>query len=587
MPRSIRLLIAVILGLAALLARGAGADEPSGPSVKVAVATERVDVGGDTPGTTRVRFDVAKGYHVYGTNTQGYNAVAIRAKDGPADVASVKFPKPGELKVEYEDKPIPVHEGTFDAEVVLNPKQGAVMGDGTVTLQVEYQACTETTCEDVKKVALPVPIKVVGTKTAATTASAGATGTSPTASEGKADSKFWQIFGVFVAGLLVTLTPCVYPVIPVTISYFQQQAKSRAQATVLALAYGGGIIAMYATLGVVMSLLGKDLGSLLGNVYVGWGFTIFFTILAMSMFGYYDLSLPSSWTTALQSGERGGIGGALFLGLTLSLVAAPCVGPAAGVLMGIIAQSRDIVYGTVAFGSFGFGLALPFMILGVFSGGLSAMPRAGEWMEGVKHVFGYVLLAFSIYYAWVTTGSESIAFALAGVWFLSTGAAAQRTENVLTRGLSIALLAAGLYFLCGPYVLKDDGPLVPPQRLFESKIKWEHDAEAALARGKEEKHPVMLDFTATWCNACHELSLTTFRDPAVLELIEQKKLVPVKVDVTRDEKNQALKTDTYKAYAIPFIAFHDSEGKLFATLPKAGSSGIHTEEVLSILKEIR
>jgi thiol:disulfide interchange protein DsbD len=396
----------------------------------------------------------------------------------------------------------------------------------------------------------------------------------------------WQLLAALASGLLVTLTPCVYPLIPVTVSYFDQQGGgSRAKAVPLALAYGAGIIAMYAILGVVMARLGRDLGSLLGNAYVAWGFAAFFVLLALSMFGLYEITLPSSVATRLQSGERSGVAGAFLLGVTLGLVAAPCTGPVTGGLMLVVAQTGDVLFGLLAFGSFGLGLALPFSTLGVFSGALRAMPRAGAWMESVKHVFGYVLTAFAIYFAYVATGSNALTFALAGAWLLAAGAAAASTASVPARALGAALLAAGLYFLCGPYVIAPEGPIKSPERLFESRVEWDHDHDAALAAAKAQGKPVIVDFSARWCNACHELDLTTFRDDAVVR--EMARFVAVKVDVTSDEKNQRLKTETYKAFQIPFIAFYDSAGRKVASLPKEGASGITTEDVLHLLRETR
>jgi thiol:disulfide interchange protein len=190
-----------------------------------------------------------------------------------------------------------------------------------------------------------------------------------------------------------------------------------------------------------------------------------------------------------------------------------------------------------------------------------------------------------IYYALVASGSETLAFVLLGVWALAAGAAANRAEHALAKALAVALIAAGLYSLFGPYVLKADGPIVPPQKLFESKLEWKKDHDAALADAKAAGKPVIVDFTARWCNACHELDLTTFRDERVLA--EAKRFVAVKVDVTRDEKNQKIKNEVYKAYAIPFIAFYDSSGKYVAKLPREGSDGITTDDVLTIMKEIR
>jgi thiol:disulfide interchange protein len=156
---------------------------------------------------------------------------------------------------------------------------------------------------------------------------------------------------------------------------------------------------------------------------------------------------------------------------------------------------------------------------------------------------------------------------------------------VLGRALAYALVPVGIYFLFGPFVLKADGPIVPPEKLFESKIAWRDDHDQALEDAKAAGKPVIVDFTARWCNACHELELTAFREDEIVR--EARRFVAVRVDVTTDEHNQKLKTEVYKAFSIPFLAFYDSRGKLAATLPRAGSRGITDEDILTTLKEVR
>ncbi|GIW71272.1 MAG: hypothetical protein KatS3mg102_0814 [Planctomycetota bacterium] len=405
-----------------------------------------------------------------------------------------------------------------------------------------------------------------------------------------------------LAGLAVTLTPCVYPIIPVTVTYFQRQGGSRARAVPLALAYGLGILLTYTALGVGMALLGRDLGAVLGHPAVIWSLVGLFVLLALSMFGYFELALPSSLTTRLQAGgRRGGLLGALVLGLTLGLVAAPCVGPVAGGLMLVVATSGDVLFGLATFGAFGLGLALPFVGLGIFSAGLQRLPRAGAWMDSVKHAFGWVLLAFAIYFAHVALGSETALLVLVGLYLFFGGITAylagrarleQAAEGTafgtaqFGGGLLVAI--AGAYFLFGPYVLpEENGLLLPPQRLFASAIPWRHartaaELDALLAQARAERRPVFIDFTARWCIPCQQMELTTFRDPEVVR--ELRRFLPVRIDITDDEQAQRLKIERFASYAVPFMAFYDSRGEYLAARRIEGK--VSTAELRKRLKEI-
>lgn len=580
MQRLTLTLCSLLLALAGGLAHGGDT-----PSVRVEPPAKPVEVPAGGAGTLALAVVVADGYHVYAKNDKDYIPLEIRSKSPDVKVTA-KMP-PAKVEELLGEK-VPVYEGTIAARLEVSLAGEHRPGEHLeLPLEVSYQACNKDFCEQPAKLAVKVPIEVVAART-----DGGPTAAPPAA----APPGLLEILGALLAGLGVTLTPCVYPLIPVTVSYFQQQAGgSRARAVPQAIAYGAGIVIMYAVLGVLAARLGRDLGHFLGNAWVDAGFALLFVAFAASTFGLFEIALPSSIATRLQSGERSGAFGALLLGLTLGLVAAPCTGPVAGGLIILVAQTGNLLYGLAAFATFGLGIALPFMALGIFSGSLSALPRAGAWMETVKHVFGFLLLGFAIYFVDVAFGNERLDYALFGTLFLAAGAtaavgAAKRLKKrkvvfgAVSALAAVALLPAGAWLLLGPYLPS----LVPsPEDRFAPKIAWEHDHDIGLEKAKSERKPTFVDFTARWCLPCRKLDRTTFLDDDVVA--ESRRFVAVKADLTdkdpaRRERAERLKRDFYHSANVPFLAFYDSRGNYLPE--KAFTIEPTTAEFLARLKEI-
>lgn len=367
----------------------------------------------------------------------------------------------------------------------------------------------------------------------------------------------------FVGGLLTAATPCVYPMIAITVSIFgAREATTRRQAMLLSTSFVMGIVALFTPMLVGAALTGSVFGTLLGNKFVILGIVAIFVALAASMFGAFEMVLPDSIMNRLSSVGGIGYGGAFVLGLVSGIVAAPCTGP---VLTGIIlwiGNSHNVVLGAIVGATFALGLGLPFWLVGAFA---VALPKGGKWMLGVKSFFGTVMLIVALYFL---KNAFPAMKALARPDYTFMGIAA----GVLVLGIAMGAIhlswddggvAIKVRKVVGVACAVVGGFLfVTSFEMPRGSLTWEHSEQEASARAKTEKRPLIVDFTADWCGACKELAKHTFSDPRVQEKALSANFVAVKVDATNDEDPQvdAVK-GKYKVVGLPTVVIYDSNGQ--------------------------
>lgn len=363
-----------------------------------------------------------------------------------------------------------------------------------------------------------------------------------------------------VGGFLVSLTPCVYPMIAITVSVFgAHESKSRFQAASLSTVFVLGIAAMFTPLGVAAGLTGSAFGTALASKWVVFGIATLFLALAASLFGAFEFVLPESLMQRLSSVGGVGYGGAFLLGLVSGIVAAPCTGP---VLTGIllwIGKTQSATLGAAALFAFSMGLGIPFWLVGTFAVNL---PKSGRWMVYIKSIFGIVMIIAALYYLrnpfpmLTAPVQTTTAFALLCVGAIVIGILLgavhlnfddPRPIAKLRKTLGIAMTVAGGFFLVG-WTLAPRG-----------EFPWIHSEQEGLQLAKTEQKPVLMDFTATWCVACQELANHTFTDSRVRA--EADRFVTIKVDATNDEDpkvEEILKR--YKIAGLPTVILFDKQG---------------------------
>jgi thiol:disulfide interchange protein DsbD len=213
------------------------------------------------------------------------------------------------------------------------------------------------------------------------------------------------IFVVFAAGLLTSFTPCVYPMIPVTVTYIGTAASgSRRRAVTLSVMYALGLALLYASLGIVAALVGQTFGNISQNIWINAGVAVILGLFAAAMLGWINIPVPG-FAGKVQSGgvKKGGHLGAFVVGIAAGFVAAPCTAPVLGFLLAYVAKTRDVGWGGLLMFVFALGLSFLLMLLGIFSGMLSNLPKAGRWMNTVKIVFGLGMFAVAAYFLWKAT----------------------------------------------------------------------------------------------------------------------------------------------------------------------------------------
>ena len=390
----------------------------------------------------------------------------------------------------------------------------------------------------------------------------------------------------FAGGVATSLTPCVYPLIPITVSIFgARKAGSRREAMTLSGLYVLGIAAMYSALGVGAALTGRAFGSVMQNPWVIGLVALVLAAMAASMFGAFELQLPASWQARLNTVGGAGRAGAFAMGLVSGIVAAPCTGPVLAAALTFVAAKGSVTFGFGIMFTYAIGMGLLFFLIGAFS---IALPKSGPWMDVVKSVFGVALLAAAgVFLKDAFPALKPLFSAARAAAFVAAGAAAAGVllgalhGSFSAPGWARAAKALGVALLVGGIVYAAGATAARERRRAAEGFAWVHDEAEALALAKREGRPVIVDFWAEWCTACKELDRTAWADPRVRE--EASRFVAVKLDGTDGSDRFQAAADKYGIVGMPTVIFIDPRGR---EVPGRVTAAIDAPEMIRALRGV-
>lgn len=579
---------------------GAGGDIPDTKDlVKIHVAPVHVPAGGSAKAS--VELTILSGWHINANPAANENAIATEIAVAAAGGLAGKpgYPSPKIEKLSFDPEPLLVYDGVTSVPVTLQAAATAATGSHTLKGTIRFQSCNDQVCLPPATLTFEVPVVVdaaaagavhdttatASVAAADTTAPTGApaiggappatgfatappagysgaaapTGSANTASQklGEALAKggAWWFLALFVGGLLLNLTPCVFPMLGVTLSIFGARRKEPlARVLSHATLYVLGIAVMYSALGVIAALTGGLFGAALQNVWVNVGLGALMVVLSLSMFGLYEMQPPAAVMDRLGAASgTASFAGTFMAGLGVGIIAAPCVGPFVVAVLALIAQKQNALFGFQTMFTLSLGLGLPYLVLGTFSNLIQKLPRSGDWMVWVKGVFGVILAAVGAFYVLLALAPKwaewvvPAALVLGGLYlgWLEKTKGRGAGFRVFKRVAGTAAMVAGVIVV-----------LTTPTKAIEFAAADDAALKAAVASGR----PVLLEFSADWCVPCHELERVTFSDRQVIAA--SRDFHKLKVDLTRyDSPESEAWRKTWRVAGVPTVIFIGAGGE--------------------------
>lgn len=507
-----------------------------------------------------VKFTIASEYHIYQDKIKINSLADSSVKLGTAvlpDPVLLKSPDLGTFRV---------YENRADIQVPITN-----YGDGTLKVKISYQGCKGLDlCFPEQQQVLEVNLNhTSGVATNNSVTASKSISLTDVLSSSNDSSQLtsllnanWSlvIIGFFLLGLLIAFTPCVFPLLPILIGVISGAKISTQRSFWLALSYILGGAVTYAIAGVIAAGVGYSFASVLQSAWLSWVLVVLFAVLALSLFGLFELQLPlvvqNQLNKFISRRKSGSILGAFVIGGISNLVLSPCVtAPLAGALVYISTTGNKLLGGMALF-ALGFGSGVPLLLIAVF--GKRLLPKTGAWMINVKKILAMLMLAMAMYMlskvapAPISAIGYLLWLIVAVILVVNLVIKSRRRQHifsaVLSCGLVIGYISYGGFFK----------PQSAVQDIF-TVVKTNAELDHALGQAQLDKRPVLLDYYASWCVACKEMDLQTFSDPSIIHQLNRFKLI--RVDVSDNDAQAQLLQKRYQIIAPPSLVFIDSKGR--------------------------
>jgi thiol:disulfide interchange protein DsbD len=550
--------LTVALVLAALMLSAAERRAEAAGRVRLDIepASAELARGGDT-GLT-VRAAIASGWHINAHKpNEPFLIPTELSLTLPPGIAhgTIRYPEPESKSFAFAPgKQLLVHEGTLVLTTSLTVPADFAGSQVRAEFSLRYQACNDTTCAPPATATAELVVPVRGSLVPGADVDPGAAGGA------QIDVARWlaerglpvTLLIVALLGLGLNLTPCVYPLISVTLAYFGTQSHHHPwRVAALAAVYVLGIVLSFSLVGLAASYSGGVFGALLQKPGVLLALAALMVLLALSCFGVYQMQ-PPAWLMRRASSAAPGAVGALFMGLTMGIVAAPCIGPVVVGLLVYVGSQQDPLLGFELFFALGLGMGLPYLALALAAGSIRKLPRSGDWLTWVERLFGFVLIGLAAYFV-APLLPRSVArllvpavMACAGIYlgFIDSSGGNFRLFRPLQRTAGLVALLTALW------------TVMPPRA--ESTIRWTPYSAEALQEARAAGRPSVLDLVADWCIPCHEMDATTFLDSEVQR--EAQRFAMLRADITTENEATTALTEQLDVKGVPTIIVFDAAG---------------------------
>ncbi len=418
-------------------------------------------------------------------------------------------------KFSKKDKMVLVEKGTLVAPIEISDQVPS--GDQSFRLKIRYQACTETYCLFPEDLIVDVPFKMKGSAFVAEKKNFLSLSFKDAYSQGL----IWAFLFVFVFGLLTSLTPCIYPMIPITIAILGREAHARTrwQSFFASWMYVTGIGLTFSTLGVLAATSGALFGSFMSSPWILGFVCLVFLTMALSMFGLFELEAPRFLRDGLFSHlQTHGYLGALVSGMIAGVITSPCVGPVLVGILTFVAQTKNAWLGFWLLFVYALGMGMLFLVLGMSTSMTKLLPKTGIWMNRIKIFFGILLLGAFFYYL----------------------------DTLLVSSKTIPRSVFSMQ--------------INSEQKSNAKPVWIPYSEEVLRQAAKDNKPVIVDFRAEWCAACLEMEEQTFSVAKVIKLSEE--FVMIQFDATNDSPELTVLKEKYQIVGLPTLLFFDRKGEL-------------------------